>query len=194
MAITSPGRAEGKTTTAINLAITSAMEGRRVLLVDCDLRRPTLHRFAGVSHNVGLTSVLAGTAQLDDALVSTNVENVFCLPSGSIPKNPAEILNSKRNRELFADLAKRFDLVVADCPPAAGLSDIQVISTLVDGMLLVVAANQTIKPHLEITIRTLMQAEAPLIGLVFNRIDLRHQGYRYYYDYDYSAQDLSGMP
>lgn len=180
LAVTSPSHGEGKSTTAINLASAMAMAGKRVLIVDCDLRRPSLHKRLGVSGKIGLTTVIKGTARLEKAIVPTETKNVYCLPAGPTPSNPAEILNSQRCREMFVELPKRYDIVVVDSPPAVGLSDVQVISTLVDGVVLVVSMHQTLRPHLDITRRSLAMAEAPLIGLVVNRMDINRRSYGYY--------------
>lgn len=196
IAITSPGRGEGKSTTSINLAVTMALEGRRVLLVDADMRRPSLHRYLDLLNEVGLSSVITGACTIDDAVVPTRTENVSFMSSGPIPPNPAEILNSKPGRELFRTLTGQYDVVLVDCPPATGSSDIQVISTLVDGVLLVVSMNQTLKPHLSYALRVLSQVSAPLIGLVLNRMDTRHPGYGYYgYCYSYTNEEnTAGVP
>ena len=180
VAVTSAGRQEGKSTTSVNLAVAMAMEGKRVLLVDADMRRPSLHRLLGVPSEIGLSTVLAGKSSVNSAIRPTAVTNVECLPAGPIPPNGAEMLNSRESRELFRALADDYDSVVVDCPPAAGLSDVQVISTLVDGVLLVVSIDQTLKPQLDTTIRALRQAGARLIGVVLNRMQTRRWGYGYY--------------
>ena len=169
LAITSPGRGEGKSTTLLNLGVAMAMEGKRVLLVDGDMRRPSLHRFVGVPRSAGLTTVLTGGSTLEETIVPTREKNVFCLPSGPTPPNPAEILNSRPCRELFKRLSEQYDLV-----------------------LLVVSMDQTLKPQLDMAIRTLNQADAPLIGMVLNRMDVqgRRYGYYYYSSYhDYASDE-----
>ena len=191
LAVSGPGRGEGKSTTAANLAIAMAMDGRKVLIVDCDMRRPSMHRLFGVSSSIGLTNVITGNVKLEDAIKATKVENLSVLPAGALPPNPPEVLNSTHSRELFRKLAQDYDMVVLDCPPCAGLSDVQVVSTIVDGLVLVVAMNQTVKPHLCITMQTLAQVDAPLIGTVLNKMDLRHQGY-YYYSYSYREDGNEG--
>lgn len=180
VAVTSAGRQEGKSTTSVNLAVAMAMEGKRVLLVDADMRRPSLHRLLGVPSQAGLSTVLAGKSSVASAIQPTAVTNVECLPAGPVPPNGTEMLNSQESRELFRALADDYDSVVVDCPPAAGLSDVQVISTLVDGVLLVVSMAQTLRPQLDTTIRALRQAGAHLIGVVLNRMQTRRWGYGYY--------------
>lgn len=192
LGVTSASRSDGKSTTAANLAMAMAMDGKRVLLVDCDLRRPSAHKKMNVSRSIGVTNVVTGACSIDDAILPTSVENVYCMPSGPIPPNPVEILNSHHTREMFRELQERFDLVIADCPPCTGLSDVQVVSTFVDGLVLVVAMDQTIRPHLEITMKTLSQADAPLLGLVLNRMDYSRRGQGYYYYYDYTEDTVGG--
>jgi capsular exopolysaccharide synthesis family protein len=187
LAVTSPGREEGKSTTVVNLAVAMAMGGKRVLLVDGDMRRPSVHRLMKMPRTYGLTTILTGGSDLEATIMPTEIDNLFCLPSGPTPPNPAEILNSQPSRELFKKLAEMYDVVLLDCPPSIGLSDVQVVATIADGVLLVVSMNETLKPHLYIAIRTLSQVGAPLIGLVLNKMDLTRRGYGYgYYYYYYS--------
>jgi len=167
------------------------MEGKRVLLVDGDMRRPSLHRIFRLSQERGLTTLVSGASTLEDTIVPTEIEHVFCLPAGPNPPNPPEVLNSQPSRDLFEQLAEMYDTVIVDCPPSTGLSDIQVISTIVDGVLLVVSMNQTLKPHLEITMRSLYQSGAPLIGMVLNRADINLKGCGYY-DYCGNGSERHG--
>lgn len=190
IAVTSPGRGEGKSTTTVNLAVAMAMEGKKVLLVDGDLRRPSLHRLLNLPTRAGLSTTLIGTTTADDCIVKTQVENVWCLPSGPTPPNGAELLNSVASRVLFKQLAEQYDVVIVDSPPSTGLCDIQVISGLTDGVLLVVSMNQTLKPQLNLTLRTLAYAGAKVIGVVVNRAETRHWGYGYY-DYCEESQDAA---
>jgi capsular exopolysaccharide synthesis family protein len=186
IAVTSPGPSEGKSTTCANLAIIMAMDGKKVVVIDFDLHRPSMHNVMKRSRDVGFTSVLTGTAKLEDAVVPTDVPNVFFLPPGPLPPNPTEILNSQAARTLFNQLSEQYDAVVVDCPPCTKLSDVQVISTLVDGMLLLMALERTLKTGLRMTTRALHQVNAPLIGIVLNRMDIRNRRYGYYYSYYYA--------
>ena len=188
--MSSSGPGEGKSTTCANLALAMAMDGKRVIIVDCDLRRPSMHTLLGVSREVGVTNVLTGSSTLEEAIVSGGVPGLDVLPTGPLPPNPTEVLNAPSTRRLFTELAERYDVVLVDCPPSAGLSDVQVISTLVDGLLLVVTINETLRERLRIAIRALALAGAPLIGVVINRLDMRRQGYGYYYYY--YAEDGTG--
>ncbi len=180
IAVTSPGRGDGKSTTSLNLAITTAMEGRNVLLVDADIRRPSIHNLLRIPGDRGLTSILSGAERLEKVIVPTEIDHLFCLPAGTACPNPPEMLGLPSCRELFRSLGELYDVVIIDCPPGAGLSDVQIISSMVDGMLLVVSMNKTLRPHLIITIRALQQAGAPLAGLVLNRANVKYQGAGYY--------------
>ena len=189
LAITSPGRGEGKSTTSANLAIAMAMDGKRVLLIDCDLRRPSQHKIFNVSRERGFTNVVTGACSLEDAILTTDIENLYLMPSGSLPPNPSEFLNSQHSRDLFTRLEGLYDMVIIDCPPAVGLSDVQVISTVADALLLLVCMHKTLRPHLQITLKNLRQIKAPLIGSVINRMELRRSGYYGYYYYDYTQEE-----
>lgn len=190
LAVTSACRNEGKSTTVSNLAIVIAMEDKRVLLVDADMRCPSLHKMVGRQSGIGLTTVLTGKSKLEETIVPTTTQNVFCLPAGPKPPNPAELLNSEPSRELFRRLAQDYDMVLVDCPPALGLSDVQVVSTIADGVLLVVMTDKTPKPLLQAAIRSLTQIGAPLIGLVLNGVDTcrRRYGYNYGYYHNYDGE------
>ena len=188
LAVSSPGPGEGKSTLAVNLAIAMAMDGKKVLLVDCDLRRPSIHNWMNLSREIGLTNVVKGLSNIKDAVCSTDIENVFCLPSGPLPPNPTEFLNSKHSRNIIKELSGMYDMLILDCPPCTGLSDVQVISTMADGVLLVVTINRTLKTYLHVALSTLSQVKAPIIGYVLNMVDSRRQGYGYYYNYDYDEQ------
>lgn len=183
LAITSTGPGEGKTTIAANLAQVMAMDGKRVLVVDCDLHRPNMHTLMKRPREVGFTSVLTGANTLEQAIVNSDFPGVDFLPSGPLPPNPSEILNSQQSCQLFQRLAADYDLVVIDCPPCVKLSDIQVLSTIADRLLLLVAVGHTLAPGLQLAVRSLKQANAPLLGLIVNRLKLDQQRYgcQYYY-------------
>lgn len=189
IAVTSAGRGEGKSTTSANLAMAMAMDDKRTLLVDCDLRRPSQHKLHQIPRDVGFTTVVTGAHRLEDAVLPTKVPNLFVLPSGPTPPDPSAVLNSDRSRDLFRQFTAQYDVVIVDCPPCAGLSDVQVIATLVDGVLLVGSIGQTLRPHLHLTVRTLARVDAPIIGGVVNKMNARRQGYYNYYYYSYSYNE-----
>ncbi|MEN6582188.1 MAG: polysaccharide biosynthesis tyrosine autokinase [Armatimonadota bacterium] len=188
LAVTSPVRNEGKSTTSVSLAIAMAMAGRKVLVIDCDMRRPViLHDHGSSPSDVGLAGLVQGLTSPEHAVRPTGIKNLFCLPCGLIPRNPAELLASPECRNVLKTLAKDYDAVVLDCPPCVGLSDMQVISTMVDGVLLVVAANQTLIPRLSAALANLEQVNAPYVGSVLNRMSLK----RSRYSYDYGGDQVS---
>lgn len=197
LAITSAGPGEGKTTTSANLAMVMAMDGKRVIVVDCDLHRPNMHNLMKRSREVGFTSVLTGASPLKQAIVKSDFPGVDFLPSGPLPPNPSEILNSQQSRQLFQRLAADYDLVIIDCPPCVKLSDIQVMSSIADRLLLLVTVGRTLATGLQLTIRSLKQVNAPLLGLIVNRlkIDQQRYGYQYYYtSYEDEVPGDDGQP
>lgn len=195
---TSAGASEGKSSMAINLAIALAMDSKRVIIIDADLRRPSMHSYFGLSRDKGLTNVAVGTLSLQEAIQQTATEGVFLLASGPLPPNPPEVLNSLGVRKVIQELTELYDMVIIDAPPTAGLSDASVISTCVDGVLMIVSAAQTHRGQLRIALRTLEQVGAPLLGFIFNKIMPTRRGYGsyyyyYYYSYYYYEQDAEGQ-
>ncbi len=192
IAVTSAGKGDGKSTTSVNLAIAMAMDGNRVLLIDADLRRPALHKYLSLSREVGFTNVVRGNVSLENAVLPTAFDNVSCLPTGPLPPSPSEFLNSTQARALFERAVELYDFVIVDCPPCTGLSDIQVISTVVQGIVLVVALDVTEKQYLAGAIRLLNLAGAPVLGMVLNRVRYSRSNYyyySYYYYYGYYGED-----
>jgi capsular exopolysaccharide synthesis family protein len=195
ISVTSASKGEGKSTTSVNLAIAIGMDGKRVLLVDGDLRRPALHTYLGLSRDVGFTNVVKGAATMAEAVFPTEFENVSCLTAGPLPPNPTEFLNSATARRIVQDAATDYDMVIIDSPPCTGLSDVQVISTFVDAVVLVVALESTQKQFLAATVRLLRQAGAPVIGTVLNRLQYKRNAYgsygyyTYYYNNYYGSED-----
>jgi capsular exopolysaccharide synthesis family protein len=185
LALTSAGPSEGKTTCTINLAIAMAMDGKKVLLIDGDLRRPASAKALGVPNEPGLTNVIAGQNSLSEVISATAFNNVFVLAGGPRPPNPTEILNSTKCEDLVREAAESFDFVLIDSPPAAGISDIQVISKYSDGVLIVVALEKTSKHALAITERTLYLARARVLGMIVNMVPVSKGGYYGYYGYNY---------
>jgi capsular exopolysaccharide synthesis family protein len=167
--VTSAMAGEGKSTISMNLAIAMAKDGKRVLLVDADLRRPTIHEWVRVENSVGLSSVVRGAVPLSEAIFETEY-GISCLLSGPLPPEPAEFLNSGRCYETIRQASEQFDVVILDAPPCIGLSDTQVISHLVDGVIIVAALEMAPKPLMVGSIRMLRQANANVLGLVINRV------------------------
>lgn len=165
--VTSPNPGDGKTMTSVNLALVMSMGvGRKVCLVDCDLRRPTIHDSLGLRVDAGLAEVLRGVAEPEDALVQVEGSTLEVLPVRSIPPNPSELLASTRMRELVAKLSNRFDWVILDVPPVLGLPDAKYVTELCDGILLVVRADETPREDVESSLEILDANR--MIGVVFN--------------------------
>jgi len=172
IAITSALRSEGKSITSANLAAAMAMDGKQVVLVDGNLHYPRLRSLMKTPGDVGLTNAISGGCSLDKAVVPTNQENLFFLPTGLLVTNSSEFLNSQACRGIFKKLADDYDVVLIDCPSVGNLSDVQVISTIADGVLLVASMNQTRKPEFQVASRVLAQARAVVLGLVLNEVDM----------------------
>lgn len=181
--VTSAGPSEGKTTVATSLAITMAQAGQRIVLVDCDLRRPRVHRLFSVSNDYGVTSALLESPE-DVVVHESEVQNLSVLPSGPLPPNPAELLHSDAFRALIEHLGQRFDRVIIDSPPVLPVTDAAVLSTRVDGALLVVRASATTREVAQRAARSLRDVGGRIVGVVLNAVDLesrRYGFYRYYY-------------
>jgi capsular exopolysaccharide synthesis family protein len=192
-AVTSSTKGEGKSTIAANLAIALGLDGKRVIVLDADLRRPSVHKTLHLTRDIGFTNVVVGTAQLEQAIQTTTFENVWAVTSGPIPPRPSEFLNSQHARDVVTQLAAMYDVVIVDSPPCTGLSDFQVIGTFVDGVLLVGSVDRTIRGNLLAALRMLRQMHAPVLGLVINRLTKRWSPYGsysyYYYYYSYYGEE-----
>lgn len=197
--VTSSGPQEGKTTTATALAITMVANGNRVLLVDADMRRPRVHRVFGIEATGGLSSLILGDGTLEGSVKETDIPNLFMLPCGPIPPNPAELLHTAAFRRLINDMAACFDRVVIDSPPVGVVADAAVIGTCVDGVLVVLRAGRTDRDAAQQAVRQLRDVKAPLLGVVLNDLDLEeqrygHYSYSYYYRYGYYEVERERTP
>ena len=189
VASSSPG--EGKTTTAVNLAFAMAMDGKKVILVDSDLRRPTIHKMLGLPTMPGLTDVLAGTARLDDVLMQhSEMPNLMALSCGTTPPNPSELLGSRAFRTLLETLAGQSDVVILDSPPVLAAADAQILASEVDGVVLVVETGETRKVAARQTLSLLRHARANILGVAYNKLTTR-SGDGYYYQYAAALTDGS---
>ena len=178
--LTSPGPGEGKTATVANLAVALAQTGRRVTVVCCDLRRPRLHEFFGVSNDVGLSSVVLGQVPLSTALVRLqNLGRIAVLPSGPPPSNPSELLASRRTAELLKALADASDIVLIDSAPVLPVTDAVVLARMVDATVLVSSARKTTRSQIRRAVERLRQVDAPLAGAVLNQFDTTDGEYYY---------------
>ncbi len=179
--VTSPGPEEGKSTTLANLAVTLAQADKRVVLVDCDLRRPSQHEIFGLSNEVGLTTMMVDEqAMKDPPLLDTGVSGLRLLPSGPLPPNPAELVGSRRMAEIIAGLSENADLVLFDAPPIIAVTDAAVLASRVDGVLLVIKAGGTKRDHAQKAKALLEKVSAHLVGAVLNNVKMDTSYYRYY--------------
>ncbi len=185
--VTSSSPAEGKTTVAVSLATSLAQSGKRVLLVDSDLRRPRIHRTFGISGASGVTSVLVGEKTLQEAAIPTVVPNLDVLPCGPTPPNPAELLHSSRFRDLLNEALSLYDRVVFDSPPLGAVTDAAILAPQLDTTILVVKSQQTTRDAITSALRQLRDVKARFAGGILNDVDLTgsHYGYGYgsYYYY-----------
>jgi non-specific protein-tyrosine kinase len=191
--VTSPSAAEGKTTTIANLAVALANVGKKVVVVDCDLRRPRIHTFFGIPNEVGFTSVLLGEVPLANAAQAVGRRHLMLLASGQLPPNPSELLSSTRTAQVLATLQAEADVVLVDSPPVLPVTDSAVLSAHVDATLLVIRAGVTTRRQLTRAVEVLEQVAAPLVGTVLNGVTA-DEGYGYTYNYGYynsaQAQEL----
>jgi succinoglycan biosynthesis transport protein ExoP len=197
--ITSGQPGEGKTTTAINTAISLSQLGASVLIIDCDLRRPTTHKVLGVEHLQGLSTYLSQAhVTLDDVIQKLPIENLSLLPCGPIPPNPAELIISDRMKEMLNELSMRYDHIIIDSPPLINVTDPVILSTMVDGVILVVHGGKSTRDIVRRARQELATVGAKIFGVVLNNVDLRREGYdnyyynRYYSNYSESAADRAG--
>jgi len=192
--ITSPGPQEGKSTTVANLAITIAQMGAKTLLVDTDLRRPILHSIFNISRTKGISNLLVGKADIDEVIFKTDIDNLFILPSGTLPPNPSELLGSVAMKQCIGELKKRFDVVLFDSPPIMAVTDAAVISSEVDGVILVVKAGQTDRNAVQRSFEILRNIPNRILGALLNVVNVEGfygSYYYYYYHYYYYGKDGS---
>ncbi|HTC57747.1 MAG TPA: polysaccharide biosynthesis tyrosine autokinase, partial [Candidatus Sulfotelmatobacter sp.] len=182
--VTSALPQEGKTTTSINCAVVLAQKGVRVLLIDADLRRPSIHKTLGMGPHSGLSNVLTGSTTLEEAITRTAVlPNLFVLAAGTPPPNPAELLASANMKDILAKLSQEYDHIVIDTPPSLSVTDAVVLSPRADAVVLVIRSGQTSKQALRRARDILMQVNAKVVGVLLNAVDLRSPDYYYYYEY-----------
>lgn len=179
--LTSSRTAEGKSTTASNLAAVYAQQGLKVLLVDADLRKPTAHYTFRLENHAGLTNVLTRQSTLGQAVQETEVRDLYVLTSGPIPPNPSELLASNQMEELLKEMKKQFDMVIFDTPPILAVADAQILANQVDASILVVSSGKTDKEAALKAKELLVHAKSKLLGAVLNNRKADSGNYYYYY-------------
>ena len=167
--VTSPSPGEGKSTTLANLAVTIAQVEQQVILVDCDLRRPSLHQFFGLPNEIGLTTMMLQEDKLSaPPLQETEIPGLRLLASGALPSRPADLLGSKRMEQAIARLLEEADVLLFDAPPVLAAADATLLSAKLDGVLLVVSAGQTKREHARLAVERLAKVNANLVGAILN--------------------------
>jgi succinoglycan biosynthesis transport protein ExoP len=189
LVVTSTGPGEGKTMVASNLAVGFALTGQRVLLVDADMRRSRAHQLFNLNQEPGLSNILVGNAKPSAALCKTDVAGLWVLPAGRTPPNPAELLSSKRFKDLVGSLGENFDTIVIDTPPVMVVTDPMVIASFASGVIFVIGAEMTSRYAAQAALQQLHQGRARVIGAILNRVQLDKNGYYYsrYYKREYGA-------
>jgi len=203
--VTSAGPLDGKTTVMTNLSVAIAQEGKRVIAIDCDLRRPFLHRTFRLPNNAGVSNFLSDpTTDLNSIIQPTSVAGLYLIPSGPRPPNPAELLASPRMRVLLNQLQQEADVVIVDSPPLLAVVDAAILGAIVDGTIVVANTQATRQESFRTALQNLEKASAYILGVVLQKVKLRRLGYGsgygysyysyYYYNYEYGVdRDGSGV-
>lgn len=179
--VTSSGPGEGKSMTAANLAVVYAQQGKKVLLIDADLRKPTVHYTFRLDNLRGLSNILVGENTFNDVVHSSDVDHLDVMTCGPIPPNPSELLASKKMEKLLEELKASYDLIIFDTPPVLAVTDAQVLANIVDGTLLVVRSKHTEIEGAQKAVEALKPAKAKLLGTVLNDRMKKQSNYYYYY-------------
>jgi succinoglycan biosynthesis transport protein ExoP len=191
IAFTSTLPQEGKTATISNLAVSFAQLEGKVLLIDADLRKPRLSKVFNLRNVSGLSSFLAGKGTFDEVVQKTSIDNIWTIPSGPHPPNPAELLNSKRMKDLLAEAKEKFNIVLLDTPPVLAVIDPVIVASLADSTVFVVRAGKTTRRPLVRAVEEIRRSKADIIGVVFNEVRVGRQGigtpFYHYYQYEYET-------
>lgn len=192
--ITSADPGEGKSLSALNLATVMAFDGRKVILIDCDLRRPSQHFLHEIPLEPGVSNILTGEATIEQTVKKTPVNNLWVIPAGSLQPNPPELLGSGHCRQMLQDLKEHYDVVIIDSPPVLSLTDAQVLCSLADGVVMVVGADSTAKPHVKRAQTMLRHAGGRVLGIILNKVRESNNpdSYGVYYSYNGYGDGQSG--
>lgn len=187
--VTSPSPGEGKSTTALSLARNFAQLGKRVLLIEADLRNPSLHKLMGLRADAGLSNLLAGAASMAEVTLDTDDDRLKIILAGPLPPNPAELLSGSKFISLLTVASERYDQVIVDGPPVLGLADSPILANTVEGTLLVVTSGKTKISTAQAALKRLLVARARITGALLTKYDAKVAGYGYYYDSHYAYGD-----
>ncbi len=183
VAFTSSFMSEGKSTTTINLAITFAQTGSKVLIIDADMRKPKVNRAFNVNNAPGLSDKLSGFA--DECIYEISKDNLYLLTAGTIPPNPAELLSSEAMSKLLEELEEKFDYIFIDTPPVGLVTDAVIIANKVIGTIIISRQNVTTKDYLSATVETLERTGAKILGVILNDVNFESNSYKYSHKYSY---------
>ncbi|QIH77973.1 polysaccharide biosynthesis tyrosine autokinase [Macrococcoides canis] len=183
LVVTSAAPSAGKSRTAANIAVAYAQAGKNVLLIDGDLRKPTVQYTFEIKNVFGLSNLITDQINISQAVQNTQVENLSIMTSGPIPPNPSELLASKRFKELLSNLEEYFDMIIIDTPPVLAVTDAVIMSTLVDGTILVTDVETNNKNHLVKAKEVLQKSDANILGIVLNNVEKSSKDDYYYYEY-----------
>ena len=182
LVVTSTQPGEGKSTTAGNTALSLAMDGKKVLLIDCDLRKPSIHKKFKLSNAQGLSEVILGRAKLGESIQHYNT-TLDVLTSGKVPPNPSEMLGSENMKRLLKELKEHYDYIILDAPPVLAVTDAQILGTKADGVIFVVMAGRAKKEQIIQAKSQLDKVKAQIVGTVLNAVDTKDSKNQYYYYY-----------
>lgn len=180
--VTSSQPGEGKSTTSGNLALSMAQDGKKTILIDCDLRKPTVHKKFGITNSSGLSEVIVGKVDLKDAMKEFN-KNLTIITSGKIPPNPSEMLGSNNMQRFLDELKRHYDCIILDTPPVLAVTDAQILSRNADGMVLVIRAGRTKKDMVLKAKKQIENVGGKIIGTILNAVDSKNGRNNYYYYY-----------
>lgn len=177
LVVTSTTLGEGKSTTVVNLAISYAMSGCKVLIIDADMRKPSLHKSLAIDNNCGLSTLIIGENSLEESIQQCRINNLHIITSGPVPPNPAELLSSNRARNVFASLEQDFDIIIIDSPPVATASDALVLSTIASGTLLVIKHGAIKKEFVKVVVTQMNNVKANIAGVILNQVPITDMEY-----------------
>lgn len=195
--VSSANPSEGKTTTCVNTAIAIAMTEAKVLLIDCDFRRPRVHKYFNASNRVGMSNFLSGMCTLKECLVKTQYPNLDVITTGLIPPNPSELLGCDNMKKVIAYFEEVYDYIILDTPPINVVSDALALTPIIDGVMIVIRQGETTHPDLKKAVSIFEYAKTNVIGIVMNSMYEKKRSYKnkyykkYNYEYGYSDNDIT---